>query len=88
MLFVYPMLTLGVFLLSPSIALATVGSVDDHELQKVAACNYNPRGHGQGDERAVNPGNVLANLGTVVEEERPKKRKQPRRRRGRGGSVQ
>ena len=86
MLFVYPVLTLGLFLFSPSMSLAKVGPVDNHD--KTAACTNAPRGHGQGYDRGVNPANVLANLGTVVEEERPKKRRQPRRRRGRGGSVQ
>lgn len=59
-------MVLSLILLSFSV-FASVGSVDDGYGQKSAACENAPESQDKSVSRDVNPANVLANLGTLVD---------------------
>ena len=61
---------------------ANVGSVDDSYRQKSAACENAPESGDKSVSRDVNPANVLANLGSLVDSRRKGKS------RGSGDAVQ
>ena len=84
MLYVYHFLIVGVLAGFSWVALSKVGPVDPH-LEKVAACNNAPTSADNSDYRGINATNVLANLSITVVE--PDRKKKPRQRKGRGGSV-
>ncbi len=62
--------------------LASVGSVDDSYSQKSAACENAPESADKSVSRDINPANVLANLGSLVDSRRNEKS------RGSGDAVQ
>ena len=73
---------LSLILLSFSV-FASVGSVDDSYGQKSAACENAPESQDKSVSRDVNPANVLANLGALVDS-----RRDNRKSKGDGKAVQ
>lgn len=64
-------------------ALSKVGPVSS-QAGKIAACTY---ALGKGDNKDVNPANVIANLGSIIKKPGKSKKQRRTRRGGRSGSV-
>ena len=63
------------FIFFPLELVAAVGSVDNKEAQKIAACDNASEGAGQAVSREINPSNVMANIGLEVGDDGPQKQR-------------
>ncbi|MDE0518891.1 MAG: hypothetical protein F4X95_02625 [Oligoflexia bacterium] len=54
---------------------SSVGSVDNKEAQKIAACDNASEGAGKAVAREINPSNVMANIGLGVADDDDQKQK-------------